>query len=239
MIMSIVRASMVVILMLCSIVPASYAANAKLNITEATLNRLIQKIGVISDGGLAQNTTVTSWPGITTCEPIGILNCFDFPGHIPGIGGDGIPLVMCHQHGGGIAVLPSGDPVPYQWWITDMVLNIENGAMNFSAAVKSLVDGHWQTTTRTVNARIQWNVSTNKLQLVIDDFRVSLFSGSSALNTEPVTVSRYFSVEIPVIPQTFSVALPNGKAQNVTGRVVGASPVYTLNNLEVNFDVAF
>lgn len=227
------------ILLLC--MPLNgHAVDASLDVSEATLNRLIHKIGILSDGGVTQPYNVTRIPGIfEDCVHVGFLGCGDLPGNIPGFGGNEIPLVICRRRGGGVATLPIGDPVPYQWWITDTALSVDNGSMRFTATVTTQVDGHWETTARTVGAVVRWEPGSSVLRLVIDNFQVPLVAGSVSLDVPPVDVSRFFSVSIPIVPQQFNVLLPDGATRTLNGRVQGATYEYTSDNLKVNFDVTF
>ncbi len=219
------------------------AQDATLEIPESTLNRVIRKMDVLSDGGIAQPYSVAeAGPLFEECIPIGFVACSGIPERIPGFGGDRISLVVCRKEGGGVAVLPQGDPVSWQWWISDARLEVDSGQMTFTATVTTHVGDDWETVTRSVGASVQFDGGTNRLQLDIEDFSVELRpdAGTVFRDVEPVDVARFFSIAIPIVPQQFSVRMPDGTSKSVTGRVAGITAVrYLQDALEVTFDVDF
>ncbi|MDH5512255.1 MAG: hypothetical protein OEY27_03490, partial [Gammaproteobacteria bacterium] len=211
-------------------------------IAEATLNRLINEVGILSDGGVAQPFSVTELPALfEECIHVGFLGCGKLPLNVDGFGIEGIPLVVCRQRGGGVAVLPVGDPVPWQWWISDMSVDVKNGSMSFTATVTTRVGNDWKTVTRSVGAAVRFDSAANRLKLDISDFKVPLTLGgsNSQLDVAPVDVAKYYGVTLPIIPQTFAVRLPDGNTRNVTGKVTSATPSYSTDTLKVSFDVSF
>lgn len=237
------RLAILLVTLACTGVPAAVAAeNASVEISETTLNQLINKVGILSDGGVAQPYSVTELPALfEECIHVGFLGCGKLPMDIEGFGMEGIPLVVCRQRGGGVAVLPVGDPVPWQWWISDMSVDVKNGSMSFTATVTTRVGDEWNVVTRTVGASVRFESATNRLKLDIASFKVplALGPGNIQLDVEPVDVARYYGVILPVAPQTFAVRLPDGSTRNVTGKVTSATPGYFTDMLKVSFDVSF
>lgn len=213
-----------------------------MELPESTLNRVIRKIGVLSDGGVAQPYSVTESGAVfQECIPIGFIACSSIPERIPGFGGDSISLVVCRKKGGGVAVLPQGDPVPWQWWISDARLDVGGGEMTFTATVTTHVGDKWETVTRSVGASVNFDGDSNRLKLEIEDFTVPLQPDAGTFtDVEPVDVARFFSIAVPIVPQQLSVRMPDGTSKNVTAHVAGVTAVrYLQDVLEVTFDVGF
>ena len=220
-----------------------HAQEATLDLPEQTLNRMIDRVGVLSDGGVAQPYSTHEAPELfRECFQIGYLACPGLQMYDLGLGQERIPLVACRKVGGGVVTVPVGEPVAWQWWITDAHIELSAGAMRFTATVTSNVGDHWDTVTRTVGALVDFDKNTNKLMIKIDPYRVPLQLGggsSASLDVEPVDVAKYFSLAVPIVPQQISVPLPNGSSRNLTGKVVKARPTYSQDNLMVTFDVCF
>lgn len=238
------RALLALLIMLGLILSGrGHAQNVTLDLPEETLNRLIEQVGVLSDGGVAQPYNTHEFPELfRDCFQIGYLDCPGLQMHDLGLGLGRIPLVVCRKVGGGIATVPVGETVAWQWWITDAHIGLSAGAMTFTATVISHVGDHWETVTRTVGASVRFDGTAKKLMIDINPFQVPLKldgGGSTFLGADPVDVAKYFGLAVPIIPQQISVPLPNGGNRNLTGRVVNATTEYLQGNLKVTFDVAF
>lgn len=226
---------------LCIAAPA-YAADPQLRITESTLNRMLSHIGTLADGGVAQLYSVHEQdPLLEICYPIGVMNC---PGlDMPGLGVDlgQIPLVACTKYGGGVNALPTGEPVSWQWWVSNAYLTVSANGMTFTATVLTRVGEKWAEETRTVDATIVFEQASNNLRLDIDDFKVTLATESAAtrLDAGPVDVSGMYAITMAVPPQNFAVPMPVGPDRNINARLLAATSAYAPNVVTVTFDVAF
>jgi hypothetical protein len=164
---------------------------------------------------------------------------------MPGLGVDldGIPLVACREHGGGVVAFPVGEPVSWEVWVSNAYLNISTGGMTFTATVLTRVGDHWSEETRTVDASVLFDLVTNKLRLVIDDFKVNLSMPNVTLrlvDADPPDLSKIYALAMEVPPHAFSVPLPGaGGTRNVNARIVNATPSFAPGVLTVNFDVEF
>ena len=219
------------------------AADAVMELTEQVLNDIVYRMGVLSDGGVGQPYSVVHTPELfEICHHVGYMDCPGLFQEDFGFIEERIPLVLCRSKGGGFATLPEGEPLPWQWWITDARFELAAGSMTFTATVTTKVGSTFESTTRTVDASAGFNVYTNTLLIDIDDFSVALeVPGNPDLQLDagPVDVSAYYSITVPAQPQTFEVVLPTGGTKTVTGNVVSASPRYLPGTLEMRFDVDF
>jgi len=222
----------ILILLLSFLLPEeNYGQNTTVEISGGTLNRIIQKIGVLSDGGVA---TVYITPGglrSKSCIPVGSIKCPNISRPMPGFGYS-IPIGACTKRDGSL-VLGPGEPVPWQWWITNSRLNVSSGAMTFTATVTTHIGNTWKTITKTVGASVRFDAGDNRLKVDIGDFRVSLGAGGV------LDVAKLFQVMFPIVPQQISVPMPDGTTKIVTGRVANANAEYQTDTLKVNFNVAF
>lgn len=219
----------------------AYGANATFDVTEGTLNRIADRIGVLSEQGEAtpQNSFEQD-PFFEICESIGSIDCPSLSPDRPtlALSSGLIRLVMCRDFGGGIFVLPTGESVTWQWWITDASFDLKSSGMTFTATVTTRVDGNDDVTTRTVGAEVKYIGAMNRLMIDIDDFKVFLSHPDGSLGVS-VDVASFFSISIPIHPQSFSVPLPGGGTRSVTGRITSASTNYYNGSIRVNLNVGF
>lgn len=221
----------------------SSAANARLTVTESTLNRILDNTGIQSDSGIGQLYSSSVIPqSFEICEPIGFFSC---PGlNMPEIGMDlgRIPLVACRSVGGGVSIIPVGEPVAYQWWINDVSLALTTGHLKLTATVLMNVDGYWHEKTDTVDVSIIFETEHHRLKLIPGDFVVPLTGerATVAMRDVRVNVSDIYTLSIPVYPQNFDVNLPDGGIRNITGNVKTITNVsFYPNVMKVDFDVEF
>lgn len=215
------------------------AQNASLEISQDTLNRVAARLGTLSDSGIHQPKHMLELPGFfTECAFFGFLECPGFPG----FPGHRIPLARCQKTGGGIALVPSGAPVPWQWWVTEARFLLEAGALRFRADVRWRVgDQEGSSGPRTVDASIGFVAASNRLRVNVGAFTVPIqanFDGGPQ-TVATVDLARLYSLSIPIEPQVVSVPLPGGGSRTVMGRVISATPQYLAGRVTIDLDVGF
>lgn len=224
------------VLLLLSGAGAAEAVDASLDIPETVLNVVLGKIGALSDSGVKQTYhTIDIGHRFRECVQVGVLACPvgpAGPAGVPGLGDSGVPLVICRNAGGGIAVLPD-KLVPWQWWVQNARIEVSSGSMSFTATVTTHVGDAWNTETRTVGATARFDATDNKLKLEIGSFTVSLGAAGT------LDVAKLYRIAVPITPQLISVAMPDGTTKSVTGKVASATVQYTPDKVTVNFDAAF
>ncbi len=220
---------------------ACAAQNATMEVSEAALNKILQRIGVLSDAGVSQPTSIVQAGSLfEVCEPMGYMQCAQFGGLGFGFERGRVPLMRCRRVGGGISIIPTSEPVSWQWWVKDASVKVNSGAMTFTATVRARVGDYWVDTTRTVNALVSYVSVGNAVYLEPASFTVNLLQADgSTSGAGPVQVDRMFRIKLPIVPQTFSVPLPNGSMRSMNGRVLSAAPQYTPGLLKMTFDVGF
>ena len=218
------------------------AQNAVIDIGEDSLNRLVQRLGVLGDTGVTQPTSVAFHPGFEMCEPVGFLDC---PGAAPdGMGflDEQIPLARCRMRGGGYAVVPIGPPTLWQWWVSAAAFDIEAGQMHFQATVTWRGGADHGVETRRVPAAAEFSGSTNRIRLVPGAFKVPVqttVEGRLATLTV-VDVARLFTIAVPITPQVLSIpGLGGGAAHNVTASARSVQVQYRADSLRLTVDVGF
>lgn len=220
---------------LCTLllVPASAAGqNATLEVSQATLNRLVGRLGALSDAGSYQPMNSVHLPVLfEECFAIGFLDC--------PVGRK--TLGFCWKVGGGFAFLPAGDPVTWQWWVTDAHFTLSTGSMTFTANVESRVGSQTNTVTRTVPASVSFDSGSNRLRINIGAFTVPLEMqvGGSTHTITQVDVAQLYRISIPIEPQTLSVALPGGGTRTLTGRAVSVTSQYLSGKILLTVNVGF
>jgi hypothetical protein len=219
------------------------AANASLDVSENTLNRIIDKMGDQSDSGIGYLfTAMVLDPVFTVCEHIGYIDCPRLDRVDLGFDMGRIPLAACHGYGGGTTVVPTGESVAWQWWVSNVSIELTDGHMRLTATVTTNVDSNWQETTNTVNVRPRFEPYTNNLVLMPEEFKVTLVvEGTDAfLRVDPVDVAKMYTLSVPVHPQKMDVVLPGGSTRNITGKVEALEQFTVVpDNLKVTFDVKF
>jgi hypothetical protein len=222
------RKLLLAIALLCSSTLAG-AQQPTVDLTEAFLNRLVRAMGAMSDAGVAQPHNIATSPDYEFCVPMGVISCSS-PGRpeLPGFGSTDIPLLACTRYGGVPSILPVGDPVPWQWWVSGPTITLASNSLKFTATVSTRVGTEWHQETRTVDARIQFDSASQSLKLKIEPFSVEVRSRSSSarLRIPAVDVAELYGIAIGLQPQSFAVPLPNGATRNLNGRITGASATY-------------
>ena len=218
--------------------------DAELEITQDALNRLVNKLGVLSYAGVSQPMIpLHIRDRFQFCHHVGYMDC-PLPGGDLGFGKYGIPIVICESHGGGASLLPAGDPVSFQWWVTNAYFTVEDGYMTFTATVRWRVGDTERTETRKVGASIYFETLTNQIVVIVDRFQVSLMievSGYDELALVAlVDIDKLYNLSVRVDPQEITVPLLDGTDKTVTGKVLSLSPDYVpgrviLKNIDIGF----
>lgn len=234
-------------------VPA-WAQNSVVELSEQALNKLAGRLASPSDGGVHNAIVLGGAAGYQSCEPFGFLNCRR-PGPTPAIppgaptsGGspysqvppDRVQLVRC-KTAGGTRILASGPPVAWQWWVTDAHFTVSAGSMSLTATVRTRIGTTWDTTTRTVEAVLEFDPATDQLRIKPSAFKVPLrymFQGVQQTITA-VDVAGLYGLAVHILPQHVQVPLPDGSTRSLTARAVSISPQYLDGMISVALDLAF
>jgi hypothetical protein len=230
---------------------ASAAQDASVEITQAALSKLVQRVGPFSNAGVYKPSTPAGNSGslFGRCEYVGYLDC-----PLASRGERELrPLVKCElkptlrRPAGAAASLssfskvvlvPAADPaVTYEWWIDDPSLAVGAGSMTFTASVRSRVGAQTNTETRTVPAQVAWEPAGRRLRLSVGAFVVPLRLGSTTVAS--VDVARFYNLTLPIQPQTFLLRLPDGSSRNINARPVSGSVQYQPGRAVLNFALGF
>ena len=132
---------------------------------------------------------------------------------------------------------PVSSSIPWQWWVTDSRFALAQGAMSFTATVRSQINGQQSSDTRTVPASAVFDASTSRLRINMGTFKVPLQSGGVTI--AQVDVAKLYGVTVPVVPQTFTLALPGGSTRVVTARVAALTTTIQPGRLVLNVTVGY
>ena len=132
---------------------------------------------------------------------------------------------------------PVSSNIPWQWWVTNARFALAQGAMSFTATVRSQVNGQQSSETRTVPASTMFDASTSRLRINMGAFKVPLQSGG--VTVTQVDVAKLYGVTVPVVPQTFTLSLPGGSTRVVTARVAAVTTNVQPGRLVLNLTVGF
>jgi hypothetical protein len=226
-----------------------HAQDAELELTEQTLNKLVVAVGILSDSGVAQpyNLVEQTPDFYELCLPqqLGVFQCPlpEGPDVLPpGFRGGSIELIVCRKRDGTYQVVPVGDPVVWQWWVTDPAIDIQQNRMYFTATVRTRVADRWESVTRTVRAGIEVDAASGAIEMTLSEpFLVPVVAGEDVARVDiaSVNVAELYQLSLPIPPQTFAVTLPQGGTRQVTGRIASGNARYENNRAIINFDVAF
>jgi len=221
---------------------SAYAEQSTVDITQSLLNTILTRVGTISKAGVAQPYNASNFGSIfEDCVVVGSLNCPRIEGRIPGFGSTEIPMVHCRRIGGGTVFLPVGDPVPWQWWVSEPRVTLSANSLKFTAKVTMHIGDEWSSESRTVNANIKYDAGTKALMLDISNFEVYLKVPDSdiTLREPPINVAKMYGIGLPIPQQSFSIPLPNGTTRNLVGRVASATASYSPELARVTLNVSF
>jgi hypothetical protein len=232
--------------------------NVTLSITEDTLNRFVGRLGILSKSGVYQAYKDHVYPGFEFIEPVGYLLCPELGhGEVPGIGQEGIPILVGSRDGMSLEFIPIGEPVPYKWWVKDAHFTMLDDSMTFTATVITLAEGVEKRTTRTVAAWVSYVTNTGRIKMNIAAFTVDLIQvvggpGPELVAAgeeeegrefimETVDVAKLYGISIPVEPQTISLPTIQGSdTMTIRGRVNGIPEVeYNTGSIILHFNVGF
>lgn len=235
------RRSALILLGVLGAAASASAQDARLEVTQAMLNQVVRAVGTPSSSGSHQGTRrIERLPGIEFCdERVGFLDCpvLTPPSTRPGGSDRRIALVRCRRVGGGFTLMPAGQAITWEWWITNPTFTVSNGAMSVTATIKTRAGAVTTERTATASAVVRWDGTTNRLGVDIADWRVPLEHDGETVTT--IDVARYLEVGIPVPAQVVSVPLPNGSTRTINGRVLSASPQYQSGRVVITLDLGF
>jgi hypothetical protein len=216
------------------------AQQPTVELKESFLNRVLGGMGAMSEAGVAQPFNIARAPTYELCVPMGRIACPSLSSPLPGFGSNEIPLVACKKYGGGYSVMPVGDPVPWQWWVSNARLTLGSNSLQFTATVSTRVGGEWHQETRTVGASIKYDTASSSLKLSIDPFSVPLVLRNPSVNLDepPVDVAKLFGIALSLQTQALVVPLPNGISRTFNGRVTGATATYLPGIARITLNVA-
>lgn len=229
------------------VTPCAVAQDVEVEVSESALNRLVARLGSPSDGGLYTPTTAVFLPGLfEDCQYVGRLGCPNLGGPGGGKGGrtkgfEGLPIASCRTKGGGVVMVPAGEPVSWQWWVTDVRYRVDPGALSLCATIRSRVGQRWEKLTRTVPATVGLDAANAALRVSISSFKVPLshdFEGTTKVIAE-VDAARLLAISIPLEPQTLQISLLDGGSKVLTGRAVSATPTYEDRRIRVGLGLGF
>jgi hypothetical protein len=166
------------------------------------------------------------------------LDCPGLPGD-SGFKFERIPLIICETVGGGVGILPTGEKVPWQWWINEAFFTLKSGSMTFTAKVRTQIGDNLNFTTRTVPASIDFNDANDQLVINVAEFKVPLIYRDKTAAT--VDVAGLYTLSIPIEPQTFKIpSLQAGSTKTVIARVIDiTTPQYLDGKILVGFNLGF
>lgn len=221
-----------------SLVPTPGGAqDLMLEVTEASLNTLVGRLGAISDAGIDQPQRLSA-PGLfDNCEYFAAVACPDLDAARLGLAGPRITLLRCDKAGGGVILVPTGDPVTWQWWVTDAGFTVGEGAMTFTATVRSRVNGETETVTRTVPAWVDFDHAADRLRIQIGSFTVLVWTDDGFVAR--VEVDQLYGIAVPIEPKELTVPLPDGGERTITARIAGVSTQYADGRLLISVDAGF
>jgi hypothetical protein len=227
---------------MCLALFGSYAAAADLEIefTEQTLNRLLGDLGNPSAGGLSQPSGALGALGLGSCSAAGEMTCSY------GTGAQGrtikqLALSLCRGPGGQVVIVPTVEPVPWQWWITDAHFAVTAQQLTFTAKVRYRIGSKWFQVTQTVPASLAVDLPSQQLRMAVAPFRVPIRNNANGLveTLADVDVDRYASFVIPMSAQNVAAHDLAGNARTVTGRMATANVQYLPGKILVTVDGRF
>jgi hypothetical protein len=230
------RALQATLLVVALAVPAvARAQDATIDLTAAGLNKVVGKLGNLSDAGSFQPAVRRSMKGFfMRCDLVGFVDC-------PLASLARTPLGRCQKVGGGSSYLPAADPLLWSWRVTSATFAINSGGMTFTATVVTQVGTQQTTTTRSVPATVSFDASGPRVRINVSSFTVPVQTGASG-QTETITtadIGKLYSLSLPIPSQTMQVSLPSGAGKTLTARVIGVTPQYMANDLKLTVDVGF
>jgi hypothetical protein len=220
----------------------SAAQDLQLEVTEQALNRLVSRLGDPGAGGIYQ-PNVLSTLGYSGCRTVGTLDCTmggDTPGQRPTRTSQ-VQLSFCQGPNGQGAIVPSVDPVSWQWWITQAHFTVAAQQLRFSANVRYRVGKKWFNEEKSVPATVSLDVASQRLVMNISNFTVPVrysFNGVAETITE-VDVGGRMSFAIPISVQTLRITDLEGRTKTITSRIQSAAAEYLTGKVAVKVYVAF
>jgi hypothetical protein len=217
---------------------AALAQDATLEVTEATLNALLGRLGTPSDSGSYWPPAPKGYSVFDQCYTIGFLDCAGGTRPIR------IPLGSCRiklplDGGSKRVMVATPTPLTWQWWVENARFNLAAGSMTFTATVRSRIGTATSSVSRTVPATMSFVSATNRLRIELGAFSVPLEVAGQSQPVTTVDVARLLGFSLPLQPQAFSVPLPDGGTRALNLRATSISTQYLAGRILVTIDVSF
>lgn len=220
------------------------AQHATLEISEATLNAVIARLGTPSASGAYTPRPVAGANSrFFNCETVAIfLECPS---------GRQIlrrPLLRCEftpastansrtRAPGRVLVPAAGPSITWDWWVENPRFTLAAGSMTLSATVRSRVGAANGSTTASAPASLVFDAAANRIRVQVGSFSVPLTANGQTVTT--VDVAHLYEIALPVEPQNLAVTLPNGSPRSLNLRATSISPQYLAGRVLVNINVGF
>ncbi|MGC4095714.1 MAG: hypothetical protein QM706_01245 [Nitrospira sp.] len=235
----------VLVVLFCS---AANAQNFQFELPEQTLNELVNDLGHPGAGEVYLPVGLITNLGYGKCRSIGTLECtYGTSNNTSGTsapvaaGNKVVALSLCQGPDGQPAVLPTPEPIPWQWWITEAHFTIGSQQLNFSANVRYRIGSKWYSVAQTVPATLTFDSAQQRLRMAISTFKVPIrYSDGGVVEVlGEVDVGRFMSFTIPTSRQKISVPDLNGSVRTITTRVDNVTVQYVPGKVLVKVDAGF
>jgi hypothetical protein len=226
---------------------AAAAQNFQFEFSEQTLNELVGDLGHPSAGGVYLPNALITNLGYGNCRPIGTLECTYGTTHTSGTsapvtaGNKVVAISLCQGPDGQPAVLPTPEPIPWQWWITEAHFTVGPQQLSFSANVRYRIGSKWYNVAQTVPATLTFDYAQQRLRMAISSFNVPIrySEGGVVELLGEVDVGRFMNFTIPTSRQKISVPDLNGNGRTITTRVDSVNVQYVPGKVVVKVDAGF
>lgn len=226
---------------------AAAAQSFQFELPEQTLNELVGNLGNPGAGGVYLPNGLITNLGYGNCLPIGTLECMYGTTGIsgtsaPGTAGNTVVAVsLCKGPDGQPVVLPTPEPIPWQWWITEAHFTVDSQQLSFSANVRYRIGSKWYNVAQTVPAALTFDHAQQRLRMAVSNFKVPIrySEGSVVEALTEVDVGRFMSFAIPTSRQKISVPDLGGNNRTITSRVDSVNVQYVPGKVLVKVDAGF
>ena len=226
---------------------AAAAQSFQFEFSEQTLNELVGDLGNPGAGGVYLPNALITNLGYGSCSPIGTLECTYGTNNTYGTSAPAttrnkvLAISLCKGPDGQPAVLPTPDPVPWQWWITEAHFTVGAQQLSFSANVRYRIGSKWYNVVQTVPATLTFDYAQQRLRMAISSFKVPVrYSEGGVVEVlAEVDVGRFMSFTIPTSRQKISVPDLNGSGRTITTRVDSVNVQYVPGKVLVKVDAGF
>ncbi len=225
-----------VLAVLCAGFPATAPAqDIVVTLKESTLNRIASRPGQLSGSGASWSSALFGIPGFTRCRFAGHAGCADIAA---GGSAEGLPVVVCAADDGKVLTLPAGERIPWAWRVTHASFTVREGSLTFTATVKGRVAGQdVPPVTRSVGATIEFAPGTDRLRIVISEFKVPLAHDGKVVHE--VDVAYLYGLAFPLYPREVPVTLLDGSKKVITARFLNVAPSYLDKRIRLAIEVGY